>query len=127
VDPVLAARAARQVAQEKFTELQYRLQQEAVEAQAAEDQRRQAAGNPYAPAGFGCLGFLVAEGLMTGLMLSVGPGGYVLGPLILPVAIVATVAAVRWAKRGQTEAARAATEAERKTAYLAEHPMEVNL
>jgi hypothetical protein len=124
-DPVLAARAARQVAQEEYTALQYRLQHEALEAQVQQDQARQAAGSPYAPAGFGCLGFVVGEGLMTALMLAVGPGGYVLGPLILPVAIVVTVLAVRWAKRGQAEAARAVTAEERRAAYYAAHPQEV--
>lgn len=109
-DPATAAAQERDLARAQYETLQYRVQQDALMDAAL---HRVAGTHENRPGWYGCGGFLVAWFMMGFLACLAGNAGWVFGALALPVAIIAAVAASRWA-RGEQQRTLAALEADRR-------------
>jgi hypothetical protein len=117
-DPVAAAVAAQRIAEAQLATLRAQAEHGLIASQVQQQTEQEVAGNPLAPAGWGCLSFFVFWGVALGLMLAIGENGYVLGPLALPLCIVGTVLVVRWVQRRRKAAiAEAWAYQERREAY----------
>lgn len=117
-DPVAEARRQREIEENELAAYRARLEREDLADRVHVQKMQDAAGSPLAPAGWGCLAWFAAFGLMSMMVMHFGA---IWGPMILPVTITAAVLAVRWARGKQTATMRAEEERTAQDARRAEY------